>query len=83
MEKIMNFSTDMVSKNIEKIKEIFPEVFSEGKIDFDALKEVLGSFIDDREERYSFNWNGKSKARKLAQTPSTGTLRPCPDESVD
>ncbi|MGP9797454.1 site-specific DNA-methyltransferase [Halomonas sp. 86] len=76
-------SMDIVSENISKLKELFPEAFTEGKVDFDALKEVLGDYIEGRQERYSFTWNGKSKARMLAQTPSTGTLRPCKEESVD
>ncbi|WP_052237832.1 site-specific DNA-methyltransferase [Pectobacterium carotovorum] len=76
-------SMDIVADNISKLKELFPEAFTEGKVDFDTLKEVLGDYIDGREERYSFTWNGKSKARMLAQTPSTGTLRPCKEESVD
>lgn len=76
-------SMDIVADNISKLKELFPEAFTEGKVDFNALKEVLGDYIDDREERYGFTWNGKSKARMLAQTPSTGTLRPCKKESVD
>lgn len=74
---------DIVSDNISKLKELFPDAFTEGKVDFDALKEVLGDYVDDREERYSFTWNGKSKARRIAQTPSTGTLRPCKEESVN
>lgn len=76
-------STNIVADNINKLKELFPEAFTEGKVDFDALKEVLGEYIDGRDERYSFTWNGKSKARMIAQTPSTGTLRPCKEESVD
>ena len=76
-------SKDITADNIEKLKQLFPEAFTEGKVDFDALKEVLGTFVDDRDERYSFTWNGKSKARMIAQTPSTGTLRPCKEESVD
>ncbi len=76
-------SVDIVAENIDKLKTLFPEVFTEGEIDFDALKETLGEYIDGRDERYSFTWNGKSKARWLAQTPSTGTLRPCPEESVN
>lgn len=76
-------STDIVADNISKLKELFPEAFTEGKVDFDALKEVLGDYVDGRDERYSFTWNGKSKARMIAQTPSTGTLRPCKEESVD
>lgn len=83
MEKMDGKTLDIVQENINKLKEIFPEAFTEGKVDFDKLKEELGNFIDDREERYSFNWNGKRQAKLIAQTPSTGTLRPCPEESVD
>ncbi|MBG0790931.1 MAG: site-specific DNA-methyltransferase [Desulfovibrionaceae bacterium] len=74
---------DIVADNIAKLKELFPDIVTEGKVDFETLKEVLGDYVEDREERYSFTWNGKSKARMLAQTPSNGTLRPCPEESVD
>jgi len=74
---------DIVGQNIETLKELCPEVITEGKVDFDALRETLGDYIDDRPERYSFTWNGKSRARRIAQTPSTGTLRPCPEESVN
>lgn len=83
MKSMDSTSMDIVADNISKLKELFPEAFTEGKVDFDALKKVLGSYVDGREERYSFTWNGKSKARMLAQTPSTGTLRPCKNESVD
>ena len=58
------------------LKQIFPDVFSEGKVDFDALKSALGEAVDDSDERYNFTWNGKNRARQIAQTPSTGTLRP-------
>ncbi len=83
MKKMDGKTMDIVAENVAKLKELFPEAFTEGKVDFDALKEELGTFVDDREERYSFTWNGKSKARMIAQTPSTGTLRPCKEESVD
>ncbi len=83
MEKMDGKTMDIVAENVGKLKELFPEAFTEGKVDFEALKEVLGMFVDDRDERYSFTWNGKSKARMIAQTPSTGTLRPCKEESVD
>lgn len=80
-------SADIVTENIEKLQALFPEIITEGdgekKIDFDTLKEVLGEYIEDKEERYSFTWHGKSRARRLAQTPSTGTLRPCIEDSVD
>src|SRR4051812_41008267 len=76
-------SADPVAENIERLKELFPEAFSEGKVDFDVLKQVLGKEVDEREEKYGLNWHGKRRARQLALTPSTGTLRPCPEESVD
>ncbi len=76
-------SLDITQQNIEQLKALFPDVFSEGKIDFEALKAVLGEAIDDSAERYNFTWNGKNKARQIAQTPSTGTLRPCKEESVN
>ena len=76
-------SADILSANIEQLKELFPEAVTEGKIDFDVLKQVLGGAVDEREEKYGLNWHGKRRARQLALTPSTGTLRPCPADSVD
>lgn len=76
-------SADIVAENIEQLKAIFPEAFTEGKIDFEVLKQLLGGTVEDREEKYGLNWHGKRRARQLALTPSTGTLRPCPEESVD
>ncbi|WNL33795.1 site-specific DNA-methyltransferase [Arcobacter cryaerophilus gv. pseudocryaerophilus] len=83
MQKLDGKSKDLVNENIEKLKEIFPEVFSEGKIDFSKLEEELGNFKEKSDERYNFTWNGKSEAKKIALTPSTGTLRPCKEESKD
>jgi len=74
---------DTVRENVERVKAIFPEVFIDGKIDFDALRAALGEYVDRGPERFSFTWNGKSRARQLAQTPSLATLRPCPEESVN
>jgi adenine-specific DNA-methyltransferase len=76
-------SADIVSENIQKLKQIFPEVFCEDSIDFEKLQAVLGEHIDDDNERYNFTWWGKSRALRLAQTPSMGTLRPCIEESKD
>ena len=76
-------STDVVAKNLEHLKMLFPEAFAEGKVDFETLKQLLGEALDDREEKYGLNWHGKREARQLALTPSTGTLRPCPAESVE
>jgi len=76
-------SADVVGENIERLRELFPEAFTEGRIDFDVLKQLLGGAVDEREEKYGLNWHGKRRARQLALTPSTGTLRPCPEDSVD
>ncbi|MDC9597341.1 site-specific DNA-methyltransferase, partial [Xenorhabdus sp. XENO-2] len=76
-------SADITQENVDQLKQLFPEVFFEGKIDFDALKAVLGEVVDDSDERYNFTWQGKTRARQIAQTPSTGTLRPCKEESVN
>ena len=81
MEKMNETSMNLVQENIKKLKEIFPEVFVEGNIDFDVLKEIFGEKIESSKERYSLNWNGKSKARQIAQEVSTGTLRPAKEES--
>lgn len=78
-------SADIVSENISKLKELFPDAFSEGGVNFDTLRQLLGdaSVLDEGEEKYGLNWHGKKKARQIALTPSTGTLLPFPDESVD
>lgn len=74
-------SMDIVADNIEKLKTIFPDVFCEDKVDFVKLQEVLGEYVEDKQERYNFTWNGKSNALRLSQIPSTGTLLPCIEES--
>ncbi|WP_420914014.1 site-specific DNA-methyltransferase [Bartonella krasnovii] len=83
MEKLNSTSMDIVEQNIKQFKQLFPEVFSEGKIKFDQLQELLGNYIIKDEDHYNFTWHGKRAASRLAQTPSTGTLRPCKQESID
>ena len=74
---------DIAEENIQKLKQLFPEVFTESKVDFEKLKQVLGEYVEDSNERYNFTWNGKGRALRLSQTPSLGTLRPCKEESKD
>ena len=74
-------SRDIVLDNISKLKEIFPEVITEDKIDFEKLKLILGEDIETDSERYAFTWPGKTQAIKESQKQSTGTLRPCKEES--
>ena len=78
-------SVNIVSENLERLKELFPEAFNEGGIDFNVLRQLLGDakVLDEGKEKYGLNWHGKKKARQIALTPSTGTLLPCPEESVD
>ncbi|MEG1948915.1 MAG: site-specific DNA-methyltransferase [Odoribacter sp.] len=76
-------SADLVNENVEQLKQIFPEVIKEGRVDLEALHDLLGNYVDTPEERFGLNWAGKANARREAQKRSTGTLRPCPEESVD
>ena len=76
-------SADVLAGNVEQMRSLFPEAWKEGKVVFDVLKQLLGGLVDEREEKYGLNWHGKRRARQLALTPSTGTLRPCPEDSVD
>lgn len=74
---------DIKAMNIQNLKSLFPEAFTEGKIDFDKLKQLLGEYVDDSTERYNFTWNGKGQSLRFSQSTSTGTLRPCPEESKE
>lgn len=81
-------SADLIAANIARLKALFPELVSEDKngaaINVDVLKALVGdATVTDADEKYGLNWHGKRAARQLALTPSTGTLRPCPEESVD
>ena len=83
MRKLSGESLSIVNENIRALSKLFPEVVTEGKVNFDILRQLLGDSVDGGQERYSFTWNGKSDARRLAQTASLGTLRPCKEESKD
>ncbi|HRR41815.1 MAG TPA: site-specific DNA-methyltransferase [Syntrophales bacterium] len=81
-------SIDGVAENIRRLKELFPELVTEGPngaaVNVDVLKALVGdATVTDADEKYGLNWHGKRRARQLALTPSTGTLRPCPEDSVD
>ena len=75
-------SPDLTAANVAHLASLFPEAFADGKVDFAVLRELLGDAVDETDEKYGLNWHGKRRARRLALTPSTGTLRPCPEESV-
>lgn len=82
MNKVNNESLDINNNSIEQLKQLFPEIVSEGnKIDFNKLKCVLSDQLDDKQERYQFTWNGKRDAIKISNTPTTATLKPIKDKS--
>ena len=85
-------SADLIGDNIARLKALFPELLTEtvhqgqtrAAIDVDVLKALVGdATATEGEEKYGLQWHGKRRARQIALTPSTGTLRPCPEESVD
>lgn len=81
-------SPDFVAENLAVLRELFPELITEGAdgavVNLDVLKQLVGDkTVTDAEEKYGLNWHGKRLARQIALAPSTGTLRPCPEESVD
>ena len=79
----LSHSKDLIQENLDQLKKLFPEIVSEGKIDFKSLQQVLGEELEEGEEYYRFTWAGKSQARREAHKPSTGTLRPIKEESLD
>ncbi len=82
MQKLEGKSIDLIQERVKKLKELFPEVCLDGKIDFDHLRLLLGENVESETERYQFTWNGKKQAIQLALKQTTGTLRPCPEESL-
>ena len=93
MDKLKMMSRDVVGGNVQKIAALFPQCVTErldkeGKpelaIDFDKLRaELSNEVLDEGEERYQFTWPDKRTASRLANTPTTQTLRPCREESLD
>jgi adenine-specific DNA-methyltransferase len=94
-EKMTGISLDIAADQRARLKQLFPTVFTETaneagelveSVDFEKLKTELGTFTDlfeNRRERYGMDWPGKKEALKLIQTPSTATLKPCREESVN
>ncbi|MCH7938871.1 MAG: site-specific DNA-methyltransferase, partial [Candidatus Marinimicrobia bacterium] len=83
-EKFDLRSHDIADDKREELLRLFPEIRTEdGQIDFDRLKLALGEAVDVGKERYGMTWPGKAECFKAIQTPSLGTLLPCPEESVN
>ena len=83
IKKLDGKSLDIAEADKEKLKAVFPQCFVEGKLDIDKLLSLCGEYIDNDFEKYKFEWKGKSDCLRIAGKRSTGTLRPCPIESVD
>ena len=93
MDNLKMQTTNMVDENIKRIGALFPNCLTErlnaeGKtevaIDFDQLRQELSKdIVEGPEERYQFTWPDKRNAIRLAHAPTTDTLRPCREESVD
>lgn len=88
--KLYGKSFNIIEDNIKKLQELFPEIVTEGKVDIDKLALLFDKARNedtegklDGEERYEFTWKGKKEAMRIAQKQSTGTLRPCREESVN
>jgi adenine-specific DNA-methyltransferase len=76
-EGVEQTSPDVIAEQIDRLKDLFPEAVSEGRVNFEMLKAMLGEIVDERTERYSFTWAGKHEVIRLLQVPSCVTLRPC------
>jgi adenine-specific DNA-methyltransferase len=77
-------SKDIAADKQQKLKELFPEIFTEGdKIDYEKLRLTLGDSIDSNDERFGLHWAGKKQCFNIIQEPSIGTLKPCKEESVN
>ena len=76
-------SGDVVAENVAALKALFPSIVTDGKVDLDVLRQLLGDEVEDGAERYGLNWKGKARARAFALTPSLGTLRPAKEDSKD
>lgn len=83
VDKISNESVNMLDQNLEKLKQIFPSCFTEDKLNFKKLEELLKPITNTKEESYSFSWAGRANSIKNIQIPAKTTLVPQKDESID
>ena len=82
-DKLNLKSLDIKHDKIEQLKKAFPEVVTEGKVDFERLKNSLGGEIETGKERYEMKWPGKANLQKIIQEPSIGTLKPVKKDSIE
>lgn len=83
LEHVADSSGDIVGDRARQLRDLYPEAFSEGRIDFEKLKLALGDELEERSERYAFSWAGKRNAVRMLQAPSRATLVPSRSDSVN
>ncbi len=76
-------SLNIIQDNLDKLQQLFPDIFSEGKVDMEKFNATFSDNINFQNERYVLNWAGKSDAFKVLQIPTTATLKPQPDQSIN
>lgn len=81
--KIQDLAAEGLPDRSAELAQLFPEAMTDGKVDIDKLRLLLGDTVEDSPERYGLNWPGKREAIRLSQKQSTATLKPMPGESVD
>ena len=82
-DKVQQFTASVLDDRLENLKKIFPEFFTEGKLDVPKIQELLGANVTDEAERYHFTWAGKRDAIRSLQVPFHSTLIPYRKESVN
>ena len=82
-EKVQQFTSSALDERLENLKKLYPEFFTEGKLDVPKLRELLGEAVEEETERYRFTWAGKRDAVRLLQAAPLSTLIPSRQESVN
>ena len=82
-EKIEQLTASPLDERLEILRKMFPDFFTEGKLDAPKIQELLGESGEHETERYRFTWAGRQDAINILQTPTRATLVPCSEESVD
>lgn len=83
LNKVPRTTPDFTSEATKKLAELFPEIVTDGKVDLDKLKIILGDDVENSCERFGLTWPGKAQAIRAAQTPTTATLMPDKENSID
>ncbi|MCK4471816.1 MAG: site-specific DNA-methyltransferase, partial [Anaerolineae bacterium] len=82
-EPVQTETPNIAAEQRARLRELFPEAFTESKVDFEKLRATLGDLVDDGPERYRFTWAGKRDAIRMLQMPTRATLVSCREESLN